>query len=121
MKIDRISQIFGMDLQKVSGSGKGPEKTDKPSKADSVSLSKKQGYRRIAIVSDQIYVSIPIEIAGNKSFASRWIAARLAKFETLCLPALSNTRQNEQQENKTKRSAKQKLTWHNFAKKLKKT
>jgi flagellar biosynthesis anti-sigma factor FlgM len=41
MKIDRISQIFGMDLQKVSGSGKGPEKTDKPSKADSVSLSKK--------------------------------------------------------------------------------
>ena len=41
MKIDRISQIFGMDLQKVSGSGKGPEKTEKPSRADSVSLSKK--------------------------------------------------------------------------------
>ncbi len=41
MKIDRITQIFGMDLQKVSGSGKGPEKTDKPSRADSVSLSKK--------------------------------------------------------------------------------
>lgn len=41
MKIDRISQIFGMDLQKVSGAGKGPEKTEKPSKGDSVSLSKK--------------------------------------------------------------------------------
>ena len=41
MKIDRISQIFGMDLQKVSGTGKGPEKTEKPVKSDSVSLSKK--------------------------------------------------------------------------------
>ena len=41
MKIDRISQIFGMDLQKVSGSGKGPEKTEKPVRSDSVSLSKK--------------------------------------------------------------------------------
>lgn len=41
MKIDRISQIFGMDLQKVSGSGKTPEKTDKLAKSDSVSLSKK--------------------------------------------------------------------------------
>jgi flagellar biosynthesis anti-sigma factor FlgM len=41
MKIDRISQIFGMDLQKVSGSGKGPEKTEKQAKSDSVSLSKK--------------------------------------------------------------------------------
>ena len=41
MKIDKISQIFGMDLQKVSGSGKAPEKTEKPAKADSVSLSKK--------------------------------------------------------------------------------
>lgn len=41
MKIDRISQIFGMDLQKVSGTGKGPEKTEKPAKGDSVSLSKK--------------------------------------------------------------------------------
>jgi flagellar biosynthesis anti-sigma factor FlgM len=41
MKIDRISQIFGMDLQKVSGSGKGPEKAEKPVKSDSVSLSKK--------------------------------------------------------------------------------
>jgi flagellar biosynthesis anti-sigma factor FlgM len=40
MKIDRISQIFGMDLQKVSGSGKGPEKTEKTTKSDSVSLSK---------------------------------------------------------------------------------
>ena len=41
MKIDRISQIFGMDLQKVSGGGKSIEKTDKPVKSDSVSLSKK--------------------------------------------------------------------------------
>lgn len=41
MKIDRISQIFGMDLQKVSGSGKGPEKAEKTPKSDSVSLSKK--------------------------------------------------------------------------------
>jgi len=41
MKIDRISQIFGMDLQKVSGSGKGPEKPEKTAKSDSVSLSKK--------------------------------------------------------------------------------
>ncbi len=41
MKIDRISQIFGMDLQKVSGSGKGPKETEKPVKSDSVSLSKK--------------------------------------------------------------------------------
>jgi len=41
MKIDKISQIFGMDLQKVSGSGKTPEKTDKLAKSDSVSLSKR--------------------------------------------------------------------------------
>lgn len=41
MKIDRISQIFGMDLQKVSGSGKGLEKPEKTAKSDSVSLSKK--------------------------------------------------------------------------------
>lgn len=41
MKIDKISQIFGMDLQKVSGAGKGPEKTEKTAKSDSVSLSKK--------------------------------------------------------------------------------
>ncbi len=41
MKIDRISQIFGMDLQKVSGGGKSPEKTEKQAKSDSVSLSKK--------------------------------------------------------------------------------
>lgn len=41
MKIDRISQIFGMDLQKAAGAGKGPEKADKPVKGDSVSLSKK--------------------------------------------------------------------------------
>jgi flagellar biosynthesis anti-sigma factor FlgM len=41
MKIDRISQIFGMDLQKVANGGKSPEKTDKPAKSDSVSLSKK--------------------------------------------------------------------------------
>jgi flagellar biosynthesis anti-sigma factor FlgM len=41
MKIDRISQIFGMDLQKVAGGGKSPEKTEKTAKSDSVSLSKK--------------------------------------------------------------------------------
>jgi flagellar biosynthesis anti-sigma factor FlgM len=41
MKIDRISQIFGMDLQKVANGGKSPEKAEKPSKSDSVSLSKK--------------------------------------------------------------------------------
>lgn len=41
MKIDRISQIFGMDLQKVSGGGKSPEKTEKAVRSDSVSLSKK--------------------------------------------------------------------------------
>lgn len=40
MKIDRISQIFGMDLKKVSGSGKGAEKAEKSAKSDSVSLSK---------------------------------------------------------------------------------
>ena len=41
MKIERISQIFGLDLQKVSGNGKGPDKSDKSGKSDSVSLSKK--------------------------------------------------------------------------------
>jgi flagellar biosynthesis anti-sigma factor FlgM len=41
MKIDRISQIFGMDLQKVANGGKSPDKTEKPVKGDSVSLSKK--------------------------------------------------------------------------------
>jgi flagellar biosynthesis anti-sigma factor FlgM len=50
MKIDRISQIFGMDLQKVSGSGKTPEKTDKVAKSDSVSLSKKA--RELSSTSD---------------------------------------------------------------------
>lgn len=41
MKIDRISQIFGMDLQKVAGGGKAPKEVEKPTKSDSVSLSKK--------------------------------------------------------------------------------
>lgn len=41
MKIDRISQIFGADLQKVANGGKSPEKAEKPVKSDSVSLSKK--------------------------------------------------------------------------------
>jgi flagellar biosynthesis anti-sigma factor FlgM len=41
MKIDRISQIFGMDLQKVANGGKSPDKSEKPVKGDSVSLSKK--------------------------------------------------------------------------------
>ncbi|MEO7426777.1 MAG: flagellar biosynthesis anti-sigma factor FlgM [Fibrobacteria bacterium] len=41
MKIDRISQIFGMDLQKVANGGKSPDKTEKPAKSDSVTLSKK--------------------------------------------------------------------------------
>ena len=41
MKIDRISQIFGMDLQKVAGGGKAPKELEKPTKSDSVSLSKK--------------------------------------------------------------------------------
>ena len=41
MEIKRISQVFGVDLQKVSGSGKTPEKTEKAGKSDSVSLSKK--------------------------------------------------------------------------------
>jgi flagellar biosynthesis anti-sigma factor FlgM len=41
MKIDRISQIFGMDLQKVANGGKSPDKSEKPVKSDSVSLSKK--------------------------------------------------------------------------------
>ncbi len=41
MKIDRISQIFGMDLQKVANGGKSPDKSEKPIKGDSVSLSKK--------------------------------------------------------------------------------
>ncbi|MDB5105775.1 MAG: hypothetical protein JWP91_3464 [Fibrobacteres bacterium] len=41
MKIDRISQIFGADLQKVAGGGKSLDKTEKPVRSDSVSLSKK--------------------------------------------------------------------------------
>ena len=41
MKIDRISQIFGADLQKVANGGKSPDKSEKPVKGDSVSLSKK--------------------------------------------------------------------------------
>lgn len=41
MKIDRISQVYGLDLQKVSGGAKPAEKTEKQGKSDSVSLSKK--------------------------------------------------------------------------------
>jgi flagellar biosynthesis anti-sigma factor FlgM len=41
MEIKKISQVFGIDLQKVSGTGKHLEKTEKAGKSDSVSLSKK--------------------------------------------------------------------------------
>ena len=41
MKIDRISQIFGSDLQKVSGGQKPPEKAEKPGRTDSATFSKK--------------------------------------------------------------------------------
>jgi len=41
MKIDRISQIYGLDLQKVSGGSKPADKSEKAGKSDSVSLSKK--------------------------------------------------------------------------------
>jgi flagellar biosynthesis anti-sigma factor FlgM len=40
MKIDRISQLFGLDLQKVSGTNKPPKEIPKVAKGDSVSLSK---------------------------------------------------------------------------------
>src|ERR1043166_5344409 len=51
----------------------------------SVSISQKY-----LAVSDQIHLSIAIEIAGNKSLSSRWIAARLAKLDTLCSHPLGN-------------------------------
>ena len=41
MKIDRISQLFGIDLQKAAGNSKSTEKSEKPNRADSVLLSKK--------------------------------------------------------------------------------
>ena len=41
MKIDRISQLFGIDLQKNAGNAKNVEKPEKTAKSDSVSLSKK--------------------------------------------------------------------------------
>jgi len=41
MKIDRVSQVYGLDLQKVTSGGKSTEKTEKTAKSDSVSLSKK--------------------------------------------------------------------------------
>lgn len=41
MKIERIQQVYGADLQKVAGSGKPPEKTEKTTKSDSVVVSKK--------------------------------------------------------------------------------
>ena len=41
MKIDRITQLFGIDLQKNAGAAKNAEKAEKPTKADSLSLSKK--------------------------------------------------------------------------------
>lgn len=40
MKIERIQQVYGADLQKAAGT-KAPEKTDKAGKADSVVVSKK--------------------------------------------------------------------------------
>jgi flagellar biosynthesis anti-sigma factor FlgM len=59
MEIKRISQVFGVDLQKVSGSGKTPEKTEKATKADSVSLSKKA--KDLASSSDAQAVSQRLE------------------------------------------------------------
>ena len=41
MKIDRISQMFGVDLQKTGGGNRSAEKSEKTGKSDSVSLSKK--------------------------------------------------------------------------------
>ena len=40
MKIERIQQVYGADLQKVAG-GKPQEKTEKTAKSDSVQVSKK--------------------------------------------------------------------------------
>jgi flagellar biosynthesis anti-sigma factor FlgM len=41
MKINRITQHFGIDLQKQAGNAKNTEKPEKAAKSDSVSLSKK--------------------------------------------------------------------------------
>ncbi|HLP42430.1 MAG TPA: flagellar biosynthesis anti-sigma factor FlgM [Fibrobacteria bacterium] len=41
MKIERIQQVYGADLQKVAGGVKPPEKKEGATKTDSVSLSKK--------------------------------------------------------------------------------
>ncbi len=41
MKIERIQQVYGADLQKVAGGAKPPEKKEGAAKSDSVSLSKK--------------------------------------------------------------------------------
>ncbi len=41
MKIDRISELFGVDLQKAAGNTKATDKSEKTSKTDSVVLSKK--------------------------------------------------------------------------------
>ncbi len=40
MRIDKISQIFGVDLQRSAGSVKNTEKSEKSSKSDSVQFSK---------------------------------------------------------------------------------
>ena len=40
MKIERIQQVYGADLQKASGT-KANEKTEKTAKSDSVQVSKK--------------------------------------------------------------------------------
>lgn len=41
MKIERIQQIYGADLQKAAGGGKPPEKSEKTGRSDSVVVSKK--------------------------------------------------------------------------------
>lgn len=41
MKIERIQQVYGSDLQKVANGGKTPDKTEKTGKSDSVVVSKK--------------------------------------------------------------------------------
>jgi flagellar biosynthesis anti-sigma factor FlgM len=40
MKIERIQQVYGADLQKAAGT-KAPEKSEKTAKSDSVQVSKK--------------------------------------------------------------------------------
>ena len=39
MKINHISQVYGVDLQKAAGKTKADSKTEKPKKGDSVSVS----------------------------------------------------------------------------------